>query len=182
MSICGQPLCGLWIHPANLNIWMMTQEARSTLFNQSFPICHSDKVSYVPEDQLKPNTRKLAHLFSNKLVFFSLYMTFTGNQWVILHANIWFTIKYCFSCKTTKNKTLQTTHKSSITLEKEAQNENTRKTRPKVDVHRFWHMLDSIWWHRACSNIRSRQLATFKVEWVCIWSDWGWQPRRGGID
>lgn len=76
VSICGQPVCALQNHPANLNIWMMTQEAWSTLVNQSFPICHSDKVSSVPEDRsvrLEPNTRRMVHLFYNKLVFFQSF-------------------------------------------------------------------------------------------------------------
>lgn len=47
-------LCPSEIHPANLNIWMMTQEAWDTPFSQSFPICHSEKVSSAPEDRAVP--------------------------------------------------------------------------------------------------------------------------------
>lgn len=50
VSICGRPFCApTEIHPANLNIWMVTQEAWNTPFSQSFPSCHSEKVSSAPE-------------------------------------------------------------------------------------------------------------------------------------
>lgn len=44
--------------PVNLNIWKMTQEARSNLFNQSFSICCADRASSVPKDQYVFNTLK----------------------------------------------------------------------------------------------------------------------------
>lgn len=103
-----------------------------------------------------------------------------------------------FHIKPPKVKNLKVGRKPHINLPlhwKRAQNENTRKTRSRsrctqtvsktdfgtestVDAPR----LDSILWQGARSDIRARQLATFKVEWLCIWCDSGWQLRRAGID
>lgn len=103
-SICGQPVGALHIHPANLNIWMMTQDARSTLLNQSFPICHSDKASSVPADGSARHTQR--SWFISAIINLSYSggtLHSAGDHWV-MHANNYFSEKHCFSCKTTKSK------------------------------------------------------------------------------
>lgn len=62
-------VCPYAASQCNLNIWMMTREAVSSLLNTSFPICHSDEVQSVRPE---PNTKTLVHLFyklSSSIIF-----------------------------------------------------------------------------------------------------------------
>lgn len=156
VSICGQPVCGLKIHPANLNIWMMTQEARSNLFSQSLPICYSDQVSSVPEDQFIQLALNLTQ--GGWFVCSTTNISSSSSLWDMLeHCNIWLALKCCFSYKTTKCievKTWQeTSHKSSISLQEKWPQLQKKHARLDLKMHtdckqdRFWHRI-----HSRCSQ------------------------------